>query len=150
MGHRIVGNRGSFRTRRSMECTLLRLPLTVLALSCLKLPNTDSETSYHTSWRLDPGQGKVMPSVGSYLNLPQPPPINARPPASENQHNPHQHNSRVLHDLETGLKDWKTLGRSIDSTCWTFAKHLSNNSYNLSHSEYSGCDDSPYLKKCTS
>lgn len=97
MGHRIVGSRGSFRTRRSMECTLLRLPLTVLALSCLQLPNTDSETSYHTSWRLDPGQGKVMPSVGSYLNLPQPPPINARPPASDSQHNPHQH-SRVLHE----------------------------------------------------
>lgn len=91
MGHRI-GNRGSFRTRKSMECTLMRLPLTVLALSCLQLPNTDSETSYHTSWRLDPGQGKVMPSAGSYLNLPQPP-INARP-SSDNQLNSH----RVLHE----------------------------------------------------
>ena len=95
MGRR-AGNRGSFRTRRFMECTLLRLPLTVLALSCLQLPNTDSETSYHTSWRLDPGQGKVMPSVGSYLNLPQPPPINARP-SSDLQVNVHQH-SRVLHE----------------------------------------------------
>ena len=91
MGHRI-GNRGSYRTRKCMECTLMRLPLTVLALSCLQLPNTDSETSYHTSWRLDPGQGKVMPSAGSYLNLPQPP-INARP-SSDNQLNSH----RVLHE----------------------------------------------------
>lgn len=91
-----LGQRGSFRSRRF----ILRLPLTVLALSCLQLPNTDSETSYHTSWRLDPGQGKVMPSVGSYLNLPQPP-VNARPP-SDSHLSPHHH-TRILQERSNNI-----------------------------------------------
>ena len=34
------------------------------------------------------------------------------------------YNSRVLHDLEFGLKSWETLGKAIDSTCWQFAREL--------------------------
>lgn len=112
-----VSNGGNFRTRRFMDCTLLRLPLTVLALSCLQFPNTDSETSYHTSWRLDPGQGKVMPSVGSYLNLPQPP-INTRP-LSDSQINSQLHHSRGLHEksgINIGQSNGATPNEGIADT----------------------------------
>ena len=37
-----------------------------------------------------------------------------------------EYNSCVLHSIETGLKDWCTLSRLIDSTCWTFRRSVAN------------------------
>ena len=37
-----------------------------------------------------------------------------------------EYNSCVLHSIETGLKDWCTLYRLIDSTCWTFRRSVAN------------------------
>ena len=48
-----------------------------------------------------------------------------------------EYNSRILHDIETGLKHWSTLSRSIDSTCWTYAKLLvDSKSADLDHSDF--------------
>ena len=33
-----------------------------------------------------------------------------------------EYNSRLINDIEVGLKNWDTLSRSIDPTCWAFAK----------------------------
>ena len=66
--------------------------------------------------------------------------------------------SRVLDDIETGVKDWSTISRSIDSTCWTYAKLLSKNRF-YSDNSLSDSDtytDSDYScldtgrKKCSS
>ena len=34
------------------------------------------------------------------------------------------YDSLILSDLETGVKDWTTLNRCIDSTCWTYAQKM--------------------------
>ena len=35
-----------------------------------------------------------------------------------------EYNSRLVNDIEVGLKNWENLNRSIDPTCWAFAKEL--------------------------
>ena len=60
----------------------------------------------------------------------------------------HEYNKRILHDLETGVKDWKTLSRSIDSTCWTFAKINSDAKLYSDSSTYSDSDGSVYDSVC--
>ena len=56
------------------------------------------------------------------------------------------YNSRVIHDLETGIKSWNTLSRSIDPTCYAYAKESLEHSKNESHNFSS----SGNVKKCTS
>ena len=60
------------------------------------------------------------------------------------------YDSRVLSELETGVKDWLTLDRSIDSTCWQFARQLHEaNSFTPEPQEFSPNFNND-LKKCTS
>ena len=33
-----------------------------------------------------------------------------------------EYNARLINDIEVGLKSWESLGKSIDPTCWTFAR----------------------------
>ena len=60
------------------------------------------------------------------------------------------YSERVLHDIETDYKDWLTLDRSIDPTCWTMARQSRETS------DYSSPDLSENyiaeteIKKCTS
>ena len=70
------------------------------------------------------------------------------------------YDSRVLHDVETGVKEWSTISRSIDSTCWTYAKLLSKNRFHsdsdnslsdsdtYTDSDYSGLDTGQ--RRCSS
>ena len=46
-----------------------------------------------------------------------------------------EYDSRVLHDIEVGLKEWTTLNRCIDPTCWTFAKQLASENKSNSKSQ---------------
>ena len=35
-----------------------------------------------------------------------------------------EYNSRIVNDIEVGLKNWENLNRSIDPICWAFAKTI--------------------------
>ena len=39
-----------------------------------------------------------------------------------------EYESRILSDIETGVKEWTTMSRSIDSTCWTYAQKMAASS----------------------
>ena len=45
------------------------------------------------------------------------------------------YNSRVISEVETGVKDWLNLDRAIDSTCWQFAKQLASADFNFSDTD---------------
>ena len=58
------------------------------------------------------------------------------------------YNFRVLNDLETGVKTWETLNRSIDPTCWIFAQQAAASHDKKFASE--NLNEKVVNKKCTS